>query len=108
VFKARNPDRASLESPSPYLAALLKTLVAGDPALVKRFTELWETTPARQSMKRAWSYRTAWRYPGDRPVRFLCAVYAVNDELGLEIHEWLPADAESHRVLEQVLAERAR
>lgn len=106
AFKAGVPEEQSLETPGPYLDSVLKQLCAGDPALIKRFAELWELTPPFEGRMTAATYPTIWRAPGGE-IRFNCFIGCLNTEVGLYAHTWVPADAKSHLLLEKLLANPA-
>jgi transcriptional regulator with XRE-family HTH domain len=102
-FKAGVPEEPSLDAPGPYLNAALKQLTAGDPALMTRFVALWETTPPFQGRMTGFEYSTIWN-ARNGTIRFSCHVGCLNTEIGLYAHTWIPADAQSHRLLEELLA----
>jgi hypothetical protein len=102
VFKAHRGETESLDRPSAYLAAVLDEINRGAPALVNRFVDLWEATPPSTPDKVAWSYPIVWRVPRIGVMRFECLVTSVNEADCLDIDDWIPADAASHRNLERV------
>jgi transcriptional regulator with XRE-family HTH domain len=104
LFKAGVPEEPSLDAPGPYLKAILNQLTAGDAALTKRFSELWEMTPAYQGRLTGRAYRCLWKASGGT-IDFSCHVGCLNTETGLYAHTWIPADAKSHLVLERLLAD---
>lgn len=103
LFKAGAGEHESLDAPGPYLSALLQRLCGGDGALVQRFGRLWETTAAWRGAAAEWTYRSAWNLP-EGAVRFFCVIHPARSAGALYTHDWIPADAESHRVLEALLA----
>ena len=103
-FKGGVPEEPSLDEPGPYLAAVLKQICAGDPALVVRFTKLWETTPPFRGRMTGLVYPTVWR-TAVGTIRFSCLISCLNTEVGLYAHTWIPADSRAHLLLEKLLAE---
>jgi len=103
LFKAGAGEHESIDAPGPYLSALLQRMCGGDAALVERFGRLWETTAAWSGAGAAWTYRSSWNLP-QGAVRFFCVIHPARQADALYTHDWIPADAESHRVLEALLA----
>jgi transcriptional regulator with XRE-family HTH domain len=107
VFKAGVPEESDLDAPGPYLKAILKQLTAGDAALTTRFVELWETAPAFEGRVTGLMYSCVWKAPVDT-IRFNCLIGCLNTEIGLYAHTWIPADAQSHLRLEELLTDAAK
>jgi len=107
-FKAGNPQLESLDAPSASFAPLVDAVCAGDPVLVARFSELWEALPAWRGPFAGVVFETMWRAKRGERIRFNCAISCVNAESGLYLHDWIPADSASFRVLEKQLAARTR
>ena len=80
-------------------------IAAGNPALVKRFSELWQSTPAWQERWTGASYRVIWKASARSKIRFDCVIDCVNTEQGLYVHNCIPADARSYRTLEKLLTD---
>lgn len=104
-FKAGNPGAESLDTSGSAFARLLDAVCAGDPSLAGKFTRLWATTPAWEGGFTRQSYETIWKAGRGGRIRLRCVISCVNADVGLYVHDWHPADAASHRSLEQVLAE---
>ena len=103
-FKAAVPEEASLDTPGPYLASILKQLTRGDAALMERFVELWKNTPPFRGRMTGLMYRCLWKAPSGT-MGFTCHIGCLNTEIGLYAHTWIPADARSHLLLEGLLAD---
>jgi transcriptional regulator with XRE-family HTH domain len=104
VYKRWRGELASLERPTPYLGAILDEVNKGVPSLVRRFVDLWERTPAAPPGKMSWTYPAVWQIPRVGTMRFVCVVNSVNEADSLDIDDWIPADAASHRTLERLFA----
>ena len=107
AFKAGVPEEPSLDEPGPRLRDVLRHVTGGDPAMVKRFTELWKTTPPFQGRMTGLMYASTWKTPAGR-IQFRCLISCLNTEIGLYAHTWVPADARSHALFEKALAEPTR
>lgn len=103
-FKAGNPQVGSLDAPSPSFTPLVDAVCAGDPALVAKFTTLWETMPAWRGPFAGVVFETIWRASRGEKIRFNCAINCVNAKAGLYFHDWIPADPTSFRLLKKQLA----
>jgi transcriptional regulator with XRE-family HTH domain len=106
-FKAASLENPSVDAAGPPVDVILEKLTAGDPALMTRFVELWETTPPFQGRMTGHTYPSVWNSPGGT-IRFNCFVGCLNTEMGLYAHTWVPADAKSHLRLEKLLADPAK
>ena len=106
MFKAHKHFAETLEQPSSYFAAVLDRVYAGDPTLVRRFIELWERVPAAYPDKVTWTYPIIWRLPQIGSLDFTCIAHSVNEADGLDIDEWVPANARTFRLLERLDARR--
>jgi transcriptional regulator with XRE-family HTH domain len=107
-FKAGNPREESLDAPGPSFAPLVEAVCAGDPALVGKFTELWNTMPAWKGPFTGVLYETIWKAGGHDRVQFHCVINCVNADAGFYIHTWIPADSKSFLLLEKLLADPAK
>jgi len=97
-------DRAVDDVNSP-IAATVKKLAADDPAMWKRFVDLWRVTRPFRGRMAGHIYSSVWNVPGGA-IRFNVFIGCLNTEVGLYIHAMVPADAQSHVLLEEVLASR--
>jgi hypothetical protein len=104
MFKAGEPSGGSPNVPSPGLAPALQLIAADHPARVKQFAELWQSTAPRQDRWTGQAFPLVWRANARSRIRFDCLVSCLNTEVGLFMHNYSPADAKSHRVLEKLLA----
>jgi len=102
-WKSQIRGEESLDEPSPYFARVLEQLGRGEPDYVRRFIELWETTRPGFHVEHRWAYRIHWLEPGFGHMRFQCFAWVVNDRDGLDIDDWIPADAETWYVLDRFL-----
>jgi transcriptional regulator with XRE-family HTH domain len=107
-YKAGNPQAGSLHAPGPSFAPLVDAVCAGDPALVAKFTKLWETMPAWRGAFAGVVYETIWKAKGGQRIRFNCAINCLDAEAGLYFHDWIPADSKSFLLLEKLLADPAK
>ena len=106
AFKAAQPNEAVLEAPSPAFAALFHEYCAGDPVLLERFDRLWATTPAFKPTYAGRTYRVIWRATARTRIRLEAIISCVNTVTGLYVHSWIPVDAQSYQLLENLLADR--
>ena len=107
VFKAHDWAPERVEDPGPYFAAVMEHFMKGDPKYVARFLKLWEAAPSTWDKKARWSFPVVWDEPGIGVMRFTSIASPANDPDGLAFNDWIPLDAETWAVLEQVKA-RAR
>ncbi len=91
-----------LSEPDAYLGAVLTSITHGDPALLRRLAKLWKSTPADLTRHTSWAYESEWTGPHGSAMRFYCTAHTVSASDGLDIHDWIPADAESHRLLDAI------
>jgi transcriptional regulator with XRE-family HTH domain len=103
LFKHGVPEEPSLEAPGPYLSRILKQLLAGDPALIAQFAKLWETVPPLETRITGTLYDCVWNSDAGT-IRFKCLITCLNAADGLYDHNWMPADARSHALLEELAA----
>lgn len=95
----------SLTGAAPPGDAVIAKVVAGDPALMARFTDLWERTPPFRGRMTGHTYPSVWSTPGG-PIHFTVFIGCLNTEVGLYAHSMVPADAQSHLLLDKLLAGR--
>lgn len=91
------------ENPAPWLQGPIQRLLEGDPALVKRFFELW-TAAALIPHRLRQRTRLHWLYQGKHLMRFAYVLALANIHDELHWNEWAPADAETWRLLEEIAA----
>jgi hypothetical protein len=102
LFKAHKHHAESLDQPSSYFSAVLDRVYAGDATLVRRFIELWERVPPSYPDSVTWTYPISWRVPQLGVFRFHCVAHVVNAVDGLDIDEWMPANARTFRLIERL------
>lgn len=90
------------EGTSPYFAAVMERLFAGDPGYVGRFLKLWDRVPAR-TPKIWWSYPVLWQHPHHGDLTFTACASAANERDGLYFHDWIPADSRTVTSLELLI-----
>jgi transcriptional regulator with XRE-family HTH domain len=105
VFKGQPQNPESLDEPSAYFSAVLAEFAAGDPAFLQRLFPVWEATPPMEGKCR-WSYRVVWKDPDFGEMRFHCIVSTASEPDGLAFSDWIPRDAGTWEVLEQVKQQR--
>ena len=71
---------------------------------MERFRRLWNTTPPFQPTYAGRTYSIHWRAGARTTIRFEAIITCVNTVTGLYVHNWIAADAKSHRALEGLLA----
>jgi hypothetical protein len=104
-WKSHYRAAESLDEPSAYFEQILARLNRGDPQAVRRFLHLWDVTePSYQPLQR-WPYDIVWDEPGYGRMRFQCFAWSVNPDDGLDIDDWIPADAETWITLERFVGE---
>jgi transcriptional regulator with XRE-family HTH domain len=104
IFKSGEPAEGALSAPSPAFAPVLEAIAAGHPARMKRLSELWESTPPWQDRWTGQAYPVIWMTGPRSRIRFDCLMSCLNTELGLFMHNYMPADAKSYQALEKLLA----
>jgi transcriptional regulator with XRE-family HTH domain len=104
MFKTFHRQPEDLESPTPYMNALLAHFMAGDPKYVGRLAELWQKAPSAYSYKYRTTYPIVWDTPGVGVMRFRCLISPVNEPDGLNINDWIPIDETSWSVLRAITA----
>ena len=104
ILKASDPEDRSLIPPGPSFAAALDEITAGDPARMERLAELWEATPEWRERWTGQAYPFIWKAGPRSHIQFDCLVSCLNTELGLFMHNFVPADARSYHALEKLLA----
>jgi transcriptional regulator with XRE-family HTH domain len=97
----RRPE--SLDEPSAYFSEVLAEFAKGDPAFLPALATIWEKTAPREA-KCHWSYPVVWRDPECGEMRFRGVVSTASDVDGLSFNSWVPLDAGTWTVLEQVKA----
>jgi transcriptional regulator with XRE-family HTH domain len=101
VFKGHHRGPEDLEQPSPVFKSMLDRLLAGDPAYVRRFLDLWQRVePATPRLR--WHYPMAWQHPAAGVMRFDCVVSTCNADEGQAFNDWIPVDSESWANLERL------
>ena len=104
-FKASLPDDHFIDSSGPPIATIVKKLAAADPSMWARLVKLWDTTPPFRGRMTGHMYPSVWSVPGGT-IRFNVFVGCLNTEVGLYAHTMVPADAQSHLLLDELLAGR--
>jgi hypothetical protein len=104
-WKSAARGAESLDEPSAYFEQILAQLNRGEPQAVKRFLHLWETTQPGFRVLQRWPYNIVWDEPGYGTMRFNCFAWSVNPDNGLDIDDWIPADAETWITLERFVGE---
>ena len=104
-WKSHYRGAETLDEPSAYFENILSRLNRGDPQAVKRFLHLWDVTPPSFHPLQRWPYRIVWDEPGYGVMRFQCFAWSINREDGLDIDDWIPADAESWVTLDRFLGD---
>ena len=104
LFKAHIDRAESLDEPSSYFSAVLARVYEGDAQLVRRFLDLWETTSGFYPPKVTWTYPVIWRTPEVGQLTFHGVANSVNDVQCLDIDDWIPADPETFKRLDRLLA----
>ena len=105
VLKGVPDGGAAIDAPGPWAEQVLGHFAANHPGALASLLHVWERTPPRPPKSR-WTYRIVWREP-EGEMRFEAVVSTASEPDGLSFNDWMPADAESHAVLERVLAARA-
>jgi len=89
------------EHPAPWLQGPVQRLLEGDPALVRRFFELWAVAPPVPHRLRQ-RFSLDWLYRKERLMRFTGVLALANIHDELHWNEWAPADADTWRLLEEM------
>ena len=101
VFKGHFRGGENLEDPSPVFRTMLEKFLAGDPAYVARFLQLWQVVePAPYLMR--WHYRVVWERADAGRMEFDCVVSNCNQHEGWSFNDWVPVDAASWTALQRV------
>jgi transcriptional regulator with XRE-family HTH domain len=91
----------SLSNPSPWLNDAVQRMLAGNPALVTLVARLWASTPAAPHRARR-TYPVHIHHPSGGLMRFLASASIADLWNELTWHEWVPANAESWRLLNEL------
>lgn len=93
---------ADAERPTPWSQDAVTRFLQNDPAFIRPFLELWEKQPPIPHRTRH-VYEVHWRYRGEQPtLRFVASLSPADIWDDLWWNEWVPADAVSHRLLEEI------
>ena len=101
IFKATQPEPDSLESPNAYFGEVVNEFINGDPAFLARLLKAWAETEARDSKVRWW-YPIVWEDREFGVMRLRGIASTASDPDALAFNDWIPVDAASWAVLEQV------
>jgi transcriptional regulator with XRE-family HTH domain len=88
-----NPER-----PAPYTAEPFQRFLAGDPAYIPRFLNLWEKAEPVPHTTRM-HYPVRWRHESGQLMRFTAIMHVADIWQELSWHDWFPEDAETFRLL---------
>ena len=105
VLKGVPLGGAAIDQPGPWAEQVLGHFAASNPSALASLLHIWEQTPPRPAKSR-WTYRLIWREP-EGEIRFTGVVSTASEPDGLSFNDWIPADAESHAILDRVLQGRA-
>jgi hypothetical protein len=101
VFKGHFRGAEDLDDPSPVFRTMLEKFLAGDPAYVARFLQLWQVAePAPYLMR--WHYRMVWEEPAAGRMEFDGVVSNCNQHEGWSFNDWVPVDAGTWEALGRV------
>ena len=106
LFKAHQRQPETLDAPSASFAAILERVYAGDAKYVRRFIGLWDAVPEQYPGRVTWTYPMECRVPGLGELHFQCVASSVNEIDCFDIDDWIPADVETFRLLEQLRLRR--
>ena len=101
VFKGHHRGAETLESPSPYFAAVLQRFFAGERRYIEPFLNAWLTATPR-SPKVRWDYPIVWEDPIAGTMRFRCVVSPASEPDGLAFNDWIPTDSETWLALNRL------
>jgi hypothetical protein len=87
------------------VAQAVSRFLAGDPSYVRRMLTLWESAPPVEFSTR-FQYRWHWRAPDGRVMRFMCLLHMADIWNELTWGDWIPQDAETAQILEELVAAR--
>ena len=82
---------------------MVERILAGEPSFVTRFVDLWNKVPGQYPDVYRWPYRIDWHEPEYGDMRLQCFGWVVNEQDGLDIDDWIPADAETWITLDRFL-----
>lgn len=103
VYKGHFRGGEDLEEPSPSFKRVLDRFLSGDPAYVARFLQVWQDAP-EATVNLRWHYRMVWDVPGIGAMDFDCVVSHCNQSEAWSFNDWIPRDAASWAVLDQLKA----
>ncbi len=93
------------EQPAPWLEEPMATFLRGDPSLITRVMALWETAePIPHRTRHQFDVR--WLYRGQTPMRFQGVLTIADLWNELSWNDWIPADAETWRILRDITPAR--
>ncbi|TAK58281.1 MAG: XRE family transcriptional regulator [Dehalococcoidia bacterium] len=104
-LKAGLPADHSIESAGTPITTIVRKLAAADPSMWERFVRVWRASPPFRGRMTGHTYPGVWSVPGGT-IRFNVFVGCLNTEVGLYAHTMVPADAQSHLLLDELLAGR--
>jgi transcriptional regulator with XRE-family HTH domain len=88
-----DPRWGSGERPAPWLDRPVQRMLDGNPDLVRRFFEIWQTAPSIAPRLRQ-RYTVRWLHAATH-LHFSCRLVLADLWSGLHWNEWVPADAET-------------
>lgn len=91
-----------LARPAPWLEGPIQRFLAGNPARIKRFMQIWETAqPVPHRIRQRFTIH--WLYAGHTLMRFDGRLVIADIWNELHWNEWIPADGQTWRLLDELL-----
>lgn len=103
IFKGHHLGGEDLDAPSPSFNSIVQRFLQGDPRYVKRFLDLWQSTPPATPKSR-WAYPVVWRDDSGATLRFKALVTTANEPEGMAFNDWHPLDSATWEALARLMA----
>ncbi len=104
VYKGHFRGGEDLEEPSPAFKRVLDKFLSGDPTYVARFLKVWQDASSAVVVDLRWHYRMVWDVPGIGAMDLDCVVSHCNQSEAWSFNDWIPRDAVSWAVLDELKA----
>jgi len=101
LMKGEERWQHNLERPAPLLEGPMRRFLSGDPAYVSRMVRLYQEAPPVRHTTRVDS-RLVWLLEDGREVTFQSMIHVADLYQELAWHDWLPATAADHTILESL------
>ena len=101
LMKGEERWQHNLEHPAPLIEGPMRRFLSGDPSYVARMLKLYQDAPPIRHSTRV-DYRLGWTLDDGRAITFKGLITVADLYQELVWHDWLPATAADHAVLESL------